>query len=688
MPDQTANTSGATVEENMTQASGTTSSQIVTVSHPSPQFTAVEQLWRRHRQVLGFMPTAGFSDRAERGTLLAAVANDQVVGYVLFDLPGDIVKIIHLCVDPSERGSGVARCLTDEVSRRYKDYQGVQLSCRRDHEASRLWRRLGFIYKGERPGRGSEGKPLTIWFRDHGHGDLFTYSREQSDAARPAAALDYNIVIDLLTDRPQGEDSRNLFDDWIDEQIVLCITDESFQETERSEDAIQRTQMLQGMARFTRLPPSSTGFEHLVESVASMAPRVGRSDHRHLAYAIAGKASYFVTRDSKIIEYADVIRDRFDIRILRPEPMITELDRSRSESRYAPEALNETSFTVDSTVDEEPSFVQAFLNFGGAERRSELAAVLRAALARPQEYELLVVRDSDGRYRGCALSHRDENALIVDTLRVASPDRLGHAIARQLCYLQRQAAADERVPTVRIADRHPSPSMIDALAAEGYKKESEQWVCSVDVGLREASESCEPDIATPTNVAQYERWHWPAKLTGAGLATFMVPIRPPFAEQLFDTRLAADTLFGCEELLGLSREHVYYRSPLTGRGLASPARLLWYVSGRTQSQSQGHLRALSQLAEVRSGHPKTMFRRFERLGVYSEREVVAAASDNDQVMALRFVNTELFDTPLSLNQARETAEDLGETFHPPRSPFRVSDEFFASVYRQVSSYAY
>ena len=688
MPDQTANTSAATVEENMTQASETTSSQIVTVSHPSPQFTAVEQLWRRHRQMLGFMPTAGFSDRAERGTLLAAVTNDQVVGYVLFDLPGDIVKIIHLCVDPSERGSGVARCLTDEVSRRYKDYQGVQLSCRRDYEASTLWPHLGFVYKGERPGRGREGKPLTIWFRDHGHGDLFTYSPEQSDAARPAAALDHNIVIDLLTDKPEGEDSRNLLDDWIDEHVVLCITDESFQETERSEDATQRTQMVRGMARFTRLPSSSTDFEYLVGRIASLAPSVGRSDHRHLAYAIAGKASYFITRDSKIIQYAAVIRDRFGIWILRPEPMIRELDRSRSESRYVPKALNETSFTVDSTVNEEQSFVQAFLNYGDAERRYELAAVLRTALARPQEYELLVVRDSDGSYRGCAIRHRDENALIVDTLRVASPDRLGHAIARQLCYLQRQAAADERVPTVRIVDRHPSPPMIVALAAEGYKKESEQWVCSVEVGLREASESCEPDIATPASVAQYERRHWPAKLTGGGLATFMVPIRPPFAEQLFDTRLAADTLFGREELLGLSREHVYYRSPLTGRGLASPARLLWYVSGRTQSQSQGHLRALSQLAEVHIGHPKTMFRRFERLGVYSEREVVAAASDNNQVMALRFVNTELFDTPLSLNQARETAEALGETFHPPQSPLRVSDQFFAAVYRQVSSYAY
>lgn len=670
----------------MTQASEKTSScQIVMVSHPSPQFAAVEQLWRRHRQILGFMPTAGFSDRAERGTLLAAVIDDHVVGYVLFDLPGDIVKIIHLCVNPSERGSGVARCLTDEVSRRYKDYQGVQLSCRRDYEASTLWPRLGFVYKGERPGRGREGKPLTIWFRDHGHGDLFTYSPEQSDAARPAAALDHNIVIDLLTNNPEGEDSRNLLDDWIDEQIVLCITDESFQETERSEDATQRAQMLQGMARFTKLPSSSTNFEQLVERIASLVPRIGRSDHRHLAYAVAGKASYFITRDSKIVQSADVIHDRFGLRIVRPEPLITELDRRRSESQYAPAALNETSFTIGAAVDEEQLFLQAFLNYGDAERRNELAEVLRMALARPQEYELLVVRDSDGRYRGCAIRHRDGNALIVDILRVASPDRLGHAIARQLCYLQRQAAADERVPTVRVVDRHPSPPMIDALAAEGYKKESDQWVCSVDVGLREATESLEPDM--PGNVAQYERHRWPAKLTGAGLATFMIPIKPHFAEQLFDTRLAADTLFGREELLGLSREHVYYRSPLTGRGLAMPARLLWYVSGRTQRQSQGHLRALSQLAEVRIGHPKVMFRRFERLGVYTEREVVAA-SHKDEVMALRFINTELFDTPLSLNQARETARSLGETFHPPQSPLRISDQFFAAVYTQASSYAH
>lgn len=65
--------------------------RVVEVSWPSNQFNDVQNLWRGHRSQLGFMPTEGFKQRADRGTLLAAVQQDEVIGYVLFDLPGDAI---------------------------------------------------------------------------------------------------------------------------------------------------------------------------------------------------------------------------------------------------------------------------------------------------------------------------------------------------------------------------------------------------------------------------------------------------------------------------------------------------------------------------------------------------------------------------------------------------------------------
>jgi hypothetical protein len=47
------------------------------------------------KRTLGFLPDQGFLDRARKGTLLAAASDGQLLGYVLYDLPGHEVKIVH-----------------------------------------------------------------------------------------------------------------------------------------------------------------------------------------------------------------------------------------------------------------------------------------------------------------------------------------------------------------------------------------------------------------------------------------------------------------------------------------------------------------------------------------------------------------------------------------------------------------
>lgn len=84
--------------------------------------------------------------------------------------------------------------------------------------------------------------------------------------------------------------------------------------------------------------------------------------------------------------------------------------------------------------------------------------------------------------------------------------------------------------------------------------------------------------------AAAERWFAPFRVLGAGISNFVVPIRHGFATALFDAGLSQGQLFDREWHLGLRRELVYYRSPHAApRGLAPPARLLWYVSGATSS---------------------------------------------------------------------------------------------------------
>lgn len=183
-----------------------------------------------------------------------------------------------------------------------------------------------------------------------------------------------------------------------------------------------------------------------------------------------------------------------------------------------------------------------------------------------------------------------------------------------------------------------------------------------------------------------ERRLWPLKLLDADIPTYMVSIEPAWAELLFEARLAGETLFPRELALGLSREHVYYRST-TGLSLHYPGRILWYVKGGKLGHPEGHLRAVSQLSEVVRGGPKELYRRFSRLGAWSFDQVRQAAGTRSEAMALRVVDTELLAKPLSLEDLRAAYREVGRDFHAPQAPITVDESIFSRLYARSSQYA-
>src|SRR5690606_14359452 len=110
---------------------------------------------------------------------------------------------------------GIARALIDEVSSRHRERRGIGLSCRREFPASSLWPKLGFVPHRERAGRSDAGLPLTVWFRDHGHPDLFTFVPGVDPGDRIAVAVDQNVVIDLVIRRDEARQTIHLEDDWL-----------------------------------------------------------------------------------------------------------------------------------------------------------------------------------------------------------------------------------------------------------------------------------------------------------------------------------------------------------------------------------------------------------------------------------------------------------------------------------------
>lgn len=119
----------------------------------SEEFEAVLRLGKEAKATVGFLKDAPFIERAQKGTLLAASVQGEVVAYLLYDLPRDEVRIVHLVVGREHRGLGLARLLVEELASEQAHRRGIFLSCRNDFEADKLWERLDLVPLREKPGR-------------------------------------------------------------------------------------------------------------------------------------------------------------------------------------------------------------------------------------------------------------------------------------------------------------------------------------------------------------------------------------------------------------------------------------------------------------------------------------------------------------------------------------------------------
>ena len=133
----------------------------------SQQVSTVIALADRNRRWLGFLPASALRQMAAARRVLVTTSEDQVLGYVLFDLTRSDIRLVHVCVDDAARGSGLARRMIDELSTRHLGYSGIRLTCRDDYEASKVWPKLGFRPVREKPGRGKDRKRLTVWWKEH-----------------------------------------------------------------------------------------------------------------------------------------------------------------------------------------------------------------------------------------------------------------------------------------------------------------------------------------------------------------------------------------------------------------------------------------------------------------------------------------------------------------------------------------
>jgi GNAT superfamily N-acetyltransferase len=641
-----------------------------------------------------------YEEAAARGTLVVATADDAVVGYALYGLTKRYVRLTHLCVAPSHRRHGVARLLVNAVSERRRDYPGILVRCRDDYGLGPVWLKLGFSPLSEKPGRGTVPTTLIHWWRDHGQPNLFTRPAED---VLVRASIDLNILRDLLdATRRDADASLALVDDQFSDRIELVRTPALDAQMNDLDGELRR----QCLGKAALMPFVRVDLDRSEQLVAEITRAVrGRMRGRHLtdqldfryvADSIAAGLNVFVTRDAPLAEIVGPhVAAHFDLQVLHPADVLLRLDELVRAEAYRPVLLEHTNYQVGAIG---AGHDRELLRLRNADKKESDGALLRhlRALA-AQGHERVGVFAPGGDLVAAYAAYVSGSTLLVPLLRTAHVSERD-TLARQLLFILRTKARDAGATVIRIDDAAMSSSLVLAASADGFvplSGSAEHYAfvlnaaaaaTSVEAtawGAADAAGVPRPAPLSPglgaAGAAELERRWWPLKLIDSELESWIVPIRQVFSSELLGEPRG---LFTRESGLGLSREHVYYRSP-TAATPEPPARILWYMSGSAgRGIAPAAVIACSSLDDVIVGTPDELFTRFHHLGVW-QLDKIAGAARNGKVQGLRFSNTEVFAHPVPLKRLRELEREHHTQLVAP-SPRRISRERFATLYKEGS----
>ena len=695
--------------------------EIVGIDPDSPHLSDIKTLAKKNSSTLGFLPDGAFNDYAQRGWILAAIESGRVAGYLVYRVSRMVAVLVQLCTEESYREQGVARKLFRSVVERTSELRGVLANTRRDFPAHTLWPRLGFTAIGERAGRGMKGNVLSKWWYEHSHPTLFSNMALSANAQEPIdVAIDLNVFYDLVTPafREGADESRSLQSDWLTDEIRLCVTGELFNEINRLRDSQVRTTQRSQAHEFKRISGTAEDFDKMYSLLLSIMgePVSNRqsSDLRHLAHAAAADVEYFVTRDLDIIRYGTEIESKAGVTPLRPADLVVALDQVRNAASYQPSRLRGSTLMIKKVERRQRQTLEdSFLSKSLGETKAAFRKMLSAILPSSPKVSLSVLQGEDGEplvLFGIKWSRQD--VFEVPCLRFRQ-GRMARTLARQIVSMVIDSAIANSSPLIAVTDEWLEAHTEEALAESGFFKVGAQWLKlnysavgteeEISHGLADLlSQARHSGFALPRNPSLplqpgsqlkamdtllLERNLRPLKLINGSLSTIIIPVKPAWAQHLFDPGLAEQTLFGGRPDLLLNWENVYYRSPRSLGDISEPFRILWYVSQDRRYTGTGRIRAYSVGSSIELLPARQAFSRYKRLGIYNQRQVfeIASGDPDGEVMAIRFRDIETFKNPIDRNRLSTLLEHSDSGRPSLRGPQRISERAFAQIYREGKS---
>ncbi|MFH5230223.1 hypothetical protein [Antrihabitans spumae] len=668
--------------------------RLVTIAGASSAYMIkVIALGDHNRRTLGFLPRAGYIEAANRQHVIAAITHDDTLAaYCIFDPTEKYVRIVHICVDTGHTGKKLAARLITEVSERNSHLPGLRLKCRRDWPADSMWPKLGFQPQTDVRGRSAAGHLLTVWWRPNvDNFDLFSLPPQEIDS--PIVAVDSNVFSDLHTQR---KERRDRFSGSVallagDQQITLAVPFSVPSELNKTVDANERNRLVQTASTYRKLSGNPAEVASTKATILSVVPPDAidsdpslRTDAQLLAEAIVGGANIFLTRDDNAVrQLGTAAFDRFGIAVIDPSELKGFLHRREHWQDYQPARLAETTYEItrgDHSEWNSPKLAN-MLNNADGERRSAFKRRLKdLAEESTQQVQRSLLHAPDGTLMAAwAVDTSSPERLRIPFLRV-NPSELSSTVARQIIFSLRRTAVSLSSSAILVEDPYISRTTRALLEVEGFAAGSGGVAiayviskCSAWEEVRRMVMAAGGDLsmlesACPTaeQIAELERIWWPVKIIDGDLPNYFVPIKSNFAYELLGH---ANTLISRSVELGLSREHVYYRS--ARMQLQAPARLLWY-----SSEQDMQVVACSRLLESSTGTPESLYQSFKQLGVWNLSMIRNAADDKNRVGVLRFTDTEIFERPIPLNTLRR----FSGAKLPSQGPRRIDNSLFKILY--------
>jgi GNAT superfamily N-acetyltransferase len=664
---------------------------------------AIIELGDRNRRTLGFLPQAVFRKASETGTLLAAVEGRRLAGYALYGLPGERVRLTHLCVDDSYRGQGVNAKLVDAISERHADRLGIMLKCRKNYGLAKMWTRLGFQMRTEVAGRGQSREPLVVWWRSHGHPDLFT---DVESPALVTAAMDCNIFADLHSVLPRNgaQETKALAAPWMVDLLKLVVLPQLVTEIHNGSHAAERKVQIHALMGYQHPELEQINEDQILRKLIEAAwedlgvelPRTP-NDNADLAYVVQAHAAgvqLLVTRDEGLIALSSVAEKVCGVRILGPTDCVLAIDELTRAQAYQPGSLLGTAMTTTAVAAGQEQQQLVFLNKPGGEKQKAFKKRLRDFAAMPGRWIRQQITDQDGRLLATYCHETRDGELHVPLLRVDEQHVLGATLARQLLFLLRQRCRTEGVEVLRLSDPHLQRAVLAAAEEDAFRPAGDDSLVALVLDRLTDTQALDtyvaklagrlgltvPPLTTPLPApaaSAVEHALWPVKITDAELPTFLVPVQPRWSYELFGY---PEGLLARDHNLGLSREHVYYRAPLP-RGESAPARILWYASS-DDTMSVSAVFACSRLEQCVTDDGERLYRQFKHLGVYRRKDVLETSEKYaGRAMALRFSDTALFPSTVSHKRLLELGARYGQKVNV-QSVYKISTDLFRALYEE------